>query len=74
MPPSDNLRVWILIGVGAIVVTPLSLLRNIESLSAICTLSISFYSGKSIQFNNLIFIYFFISYIIIMIHKFFLKV
>ena len=46
MPPSDNLRLWILIGVGAIVVTPLSLLRNIESLSAICTLSISYYFGK----------------------------
>ena len=41
---SENLRIGVLIGIGLVVVLPLSLLRNIDSLVALCTASILFYS------------------------------
>ena len=41
---SENLRIGVLICVGLVVVLPLSLLRNIDSLVALCTASILFYS------------------------------
>ncbi len=42
---TDKLRTWLLIGLGTLVVMPLSLLRNIDSLLALCTISILFYGG-----------------------------
>ena len=43
MSNTENLRSWILIAVAAMVVLPLSLIRNLNGLMAICTLSIGFY-------------------------------
>ncbi len=42
---TEKLRFWLLVGIGVLVVIPLSLLRNIDSLLALCTISIMFYSG-----------------------------
>lgn len=40
---SDNLRLWVLILMTALVIFPLGLLKNIDSLSAVCSASIAFY-------------------------------
>lgn len=40
---SDTLRTWIMIIVTIICVIPLGLLKNVDSLAAVCTVSIGFY-------------------------------
>ena len=40
---SDRLRIWFLVAVTLVVVLPLGLLKNIDSLSAVCSASIAFY-------------------------------
>ena len=44
----DRLRICVMIGTAIFIVLPLSLLRQLDSLSFICTLSLLFYSGVTL--------------------------
>ena len=40
---NDSLRTWVMVIVTLICIIPLAMLKNIESLSSVCTTSIMFY-------------------------------
>lgn len=44
----DQVRMWSMIGIAAFFVLPLSLLRTLDSLALICTVSLLFYTGVTI--------------------------
>lgn len=55
---TDELRYWFMIIVTIVCVIPLGLLRNVDSLSAVCTASIGFYLCLVVTVNYLFKIYF----------------